>query len=162
MFPEYKIGPEAFKYFQLAYECQMRGELQQAIIYYKKSLEIQPTSEAYTFLGWTYSFMGRLKEAIEECHKAIAVDPEFGNPYNDIGAYLIQMRKFDEAISWLEKAKKAQRYENREFPCCNLGRIYEYKGYWPLAMKEYREALKIRPDYMPARIALQELEANLN
>ncbi len=162
MFPNYKIGPQAFKYFKLAYEHQMRGELPQAVFYYKKSLEIEPTAEGHTFLGWTYSFMGRLEEAIAECHKAIAVDPEFGNPYNDIGAYYIQMGKLDEAIPWLEKAKSAKRYENPEFPHCNLGRVYEYKGYWPLALKEYRAALNIRPDYLPARVALQELEARLN
>ncbi|NIO09761.1 MAG: tetratricopeptide repeat protein, partial [Deltaproteobacteria bacterium] len=45
-----------------------------------------PTAEAYTFLGWTYSFMGQLNEAIEECQRAITLDPDFGNPYNDIGA----------------------------------------------------------------------------
>jgi len=162
MFSEYKIGPEAFKYFKMAYDCQMRGELQQAILYYKKSLEIEPTAEAHTFLGWAYSFMEKFDDAIAECHKAIAVDPEFGNPYNDIGAYYIQMGKLDEAIPWLEQAKKAKRYENPEFPHCNLGRIYEHKGYWPLALKEYREALKIRPDYAPAKVGLQELEARLN
>ncbi len=162
MFPNYKIGPEAFKYFKLAYECQMRGELQQAIWYYKKSLEIEVTAEAHTFLGWAYSFMEKFDGAIAECHKAIAVDPEFGNPYNDIGAYLIQMGKLDEAIPWLEKAKHAKRYENPEFPCCNLGRIYEHKGFWPLALREYQEALKIRPDYAPAKVGLQELEARLN
>lgn len=162
MFPDYRIGPEASKFFKMAYEFQMKGELERAVIYYKKSLEIQPTAEAYTFLGWTYSFMGKLQEAIKECHKAIAVDPEFGNPYNDIGAYLLQMGKIDEAIPWLEKGKKAKRYENPEFPCCNLGRIYELKGLWPLAMEEYKKALEIREEYMPARIALMQLEANLN
>ncbi|RMD87086.1 MAG: tetratricopeptide repeat protein [Calditrichaeota bacterium] len=161
-FPDYRIGPEAFKYFKMAYEFQMQGEFEKAIFYYKKSLEIEPTAEAYTFLGWTYSFMGRLEEAIEQCQKAIAIDPEFGNPYNDIGAYLLQMGKFDEAIPWLEKAKKAKRYENPEFPYCNLGRIYELKGLWPLAVEEYKKALEIRPDYEPALIALRRLSALLN
>ena len=31
--------------------------------------------------------------------------PTFGNPYNDIGAYLIAKGELDEAIEWLEKAK---------------------------------------------------------
>ena len=37
--------------------------------------------KAIRFLGWTYSMMGRTDEAIEECHRAIEVDPTFGNPY---------------------------------------------------------------------------------
>jgi Tfp pilus assembly protein PilF len=162
MFPDFHISPEALKFFKMAYEFQMQGELDKAVIYYKKSLEIEPTAEAYTFLGWTYSFMGKLEDAIEECHKAIAVDPDFGNPYNDIGAYLLQMGKFEQAIPWLKKAQKAKRYENPEFPYCNLGRIYELQGLWPLAMEQYKKALEIRADYLPARIALSRLQAYLN
>jgi tetratricopeptide (TPR) repeat protein len=89
---------EAWNFFQQAYEHQMKGELEEAVDLYKKSIASHPTAEAYTFLGWTYSFMGRLDDAIEECHHAIKVDPDFGNPYNDIGAYLIEQGKFDEAI----------------------------------------------------------------
>src|SRR5881628_1104671 len=53
-------------------------------------------------LGWTLSFQGRLEEATEECLRAIEIDPEFGNPYNDIGVYLMQRDRLDEAIPWLE------------------------------------------------------------
>ena len=162
MFPNYKILPEAFKYFKIAYDLQMRGEFEMAVINYKKSLEIQPTAEAYTFLGWTYSFMGNLTGAIEECHKAIAVDPDFGNPYNDIGVYFLQMGKIDEAMPWFEKAKKAKRYENPEFAYCNLGRAYEAKGLWPRAIGEYKTALQIREHYLPALEALSRLNAYLN
>ena len=52
------------------------------------------------------------------------VDQTFGNPYNDIGSYLVKKGEFDEAIEWLEKAKTAPRYEPRHFPYMNLGRIY--------------------------------------
>src|SRR5215813_15317058 len=90
----------AIRLFQEAYEHQMKKELDEAVQLYKKSIEAHPTAEAYTFLGWTYSWMGRIDEAIDECHKAIAQDPDFGNPYNDIGAYLIEKGEFDEAIPW--------------------------------------------------------------
>ena len=53
----------------------MKGELEEAVNLYKQSIAAHPTAEAYTFLGWTYSFMGRLDDAIEECHKAIEQDP---------------------------------------------------------------------------------------
>jgi tetratricopeptide (TPR) repeat protein len=65
---------------------------------------LHPTAEAHTFLGWTYHFQGRLDDAIAECKRAIEIDPEFGNPYNDIGAYLIELKRFDGAIPWLERA----------------------------------------------------------
>ncbi len=82
----------------------LRGDFNRAIELYTKSLALYPTAEAYTFRGWAYSFQGRLDEAIDECKKAIAVDQTFGNPYNDIGSYLVNKGKLDEAIEWLERA----------------------------------------------------------
>jgi len=70
----------------------MQRDLELAAQFYKRSIELHPTADAHTFLGWTYHQQGKVDEAIEECKKAIAVDPTFGNPYNDIGAYLIERR----------------------------------------------------------------------
>ena len=160
--PEEELKGKAMEYFQKAYELQTQGDLEGAIAYYTKSIDLYPTAEAYTFRGWTYSFMGRLDEAIEECHKAIAIDPDFGNPYNDIGAYLIQKGQLDEAIPWLEKAVVAKRYESRAFPRMNLGRIWERKGQWRKAMEEYKKAVEANPDYTPGLQALQRLQAMMN
>jgi Tfp pilus assembly protein PilF len=153
---------QAQEYFQQAYEQQMNGNLEAAIELYRRSIEIHPTAEAHTFLGWSYSFQGRIDEAIEECHKAIAVDPDFGNPYNDIGAYLIQKGMLDEAIPWLQKATVAKRYEARAYPHINLGRIWERKGRVWDAMREYRTALVESPKYDEAYKALKRLESRLN
>ena len=153
---------EAWNYFQKAYEFQMKGELEEAVNLYKRSIESHPTAEAYTFLGWTYSFKGRLDEAIEECHHAIEVDPDFGNPYNDIGAYLIEKGQFDEAIPWFERAMKASRYESPAFPHLNLGRVYERKGQWDLAVECYKKALALNPNYALAKRALGRLVSMLN
>ena len=152
----------ALEYFQQAYEKQMSGELDEAIELYRRSIELHPTAEAHTFLGWTYSFQGWLDEAIAECHKAIAVDPDFGNPYNDIGAYLIQQGQFDAAIPWLERAMSAKRYEARAYPHMNLGRVWEHQGKIQDAMREYREALEEAPRYVEAYRALKRLESRLN
>src|SRR5689334_19992841 len=61
----------AIKFFEDARRKQMVGEYAEAVELYKKSIDAYPTAEAYTFLGWTYSFMGRVDDAIAECHKAI-------------------------------------------------------------------------------------------
>ncbi len=153
---------EAWNLFQQAYEHQMKGDLEEAVTLYKRSIETHPTAEAYTFLGWTYSFMGKLDDAIDECHRAIEMDPEFGNPYNDIGAYMIEQGKYDEAIPWFERALQAKRYESPAFPHLNLGRVHERKGRWDQALESYKKALALNPNYALAKRALGRLIGMLN
>ena len=140
----------------------LRGDFNRAIELYTKSLALYPTAEAYTFRGWAYSFQGRLDEAIDECKKAIAVDQTFGNPYNDIGSYLVKKGKLDEAIEWLEKAKAAPRYEPRHFPYMNLGRIYAQKGMVLRAIQEFEAALEIYAGEPNCLSALGQLRGALN
>ena len=47
MFSDFKIGPQAMKFFQMGYQSQMEGRLEEAEYYYKKSLEIEKSAEAY-------------------------------------------------------------------------------------------------------------------
>jgi Tfp pilus assembly protein PilF len=148
--------------WQQAYGYHQEGDYEETVRLYKESLDIFPSAEAHTFLGWTYSFQGRLEEAIEECRKAIRVDPDFRNPYNDIGAYLIQLGKPDEAIPWLEAAIQARRYESYCFPHMNLGRVYETKGKWPQTIVEYRKAVNCNPDYEDSLRALKQLQVRMN
>ena len=148
--------------FEKGYELQMKGRLQEAIRLYKLSIKADPSAEAYTFLGWTYSFMRRYLDAIEQCRKAIDVDPSFGNPYNDIGAYLIELGKWDEAIPWFERAIAASRYEPRHFPHFNLSRVYVQQWDYEKAILHLRKALEFQPDYPSARKELRKLIARLN
>ena len=152
----------AIELWREAYGHQMAGELDRAIEVYQESIRVCPTAEAHTFLGWTYSFQGRLDEATAECHRAIEVDPDFGNPYNDIGVYLMQQDKLDEAIPWLERAKLAKRYEPRQFPYMNLGRIFLKQGKWREALRELEGAVRMAPSDAGAAKALHTLRGRLN
>ncbi len=153
---------QAQEFLQKAYRLQMSGHLQEAIENYRASIAIVPTAEAHTFLGWAHSFLGDYEQAIEECKTAISIDPEFGNPYNDIGAYLIQRGDTDEAIPYLELAMKAKRYATPHFPHYNLGRILERRGDWFEALAEYEQALEIEPGYTLAKDAYYRLMALMN
>ncbi len=153
---------QAIEYFQEGYQLQEAGDLAGAMARYRLSLAFYPTAEAHTYLGWAYSFLHLYDAAIAECKKAIAVDPTFGNPYNDIGAYLVELGRWEEAIPWFMKAISAPRYEARAFPFFNLGRVYERLGDWPKAIRHYRQALELKPDYEQARAAWQGLQARLN
>jgi tetratricopeptide (TPR) repeat protein len=153
---------EAVALFNEAYDAQMAKDYDAAIRLYKKSIAVFPTAEAYTFLGWAYSFQGNYDLAITECLAAIAVDASFGNPYNDIGSYLIAKGNYYDCVRWFKLAIDAVRYEARAFPHFNLAHVYEKRGRFLEAAKHYGLALKEQPDYKQAYDALRRLQGKLN
>ena len=153
---------DAERHFRAAYAAQMKGDLDAAIAAYRKSIECFPTAEAYTFLGWTFSFRGDYEAAVRECHRAIELDPGFGNPYNDIGSYLITLGRHEEAIPWLRRALAAPRYEPRHYPHVNLARVYTKQWKVDDAIGELRLALAIEPHHRPAWRELHRLLGLLN
>lgn len=153
---------QAMEFLQEGIQRQQSNDLTSAIAKYRLSLAFYPTPEAHTYLGWAYAALDLYAEAIDECKRAIALDPEYGNPYNDIGAYLLENRNYAEAVPWLEKAIAAPRYDSRHFPFFNLGQVYEHLGDWPKAIRHYRQALDLAPEFEEARRAWQNLQAKLN
>jgi Tfp pilus assembly protein PilF len=151
----------AYDFFRRGYDSQMAGDLESAIELYRRSIETFPTAEAHTFLGWTYSFQGKLDEAIEECKKAIRIDPDFGNPYNDIGAYLIEKSRYREAIPYLLDAARAKNYDNHHYAHYNLARAYIALEQFNRAMEEFENALRLSPQYEMAREALGILKQRI-
>ncbi len=152
----------ALALWEEAQEHHLQGALDRAIELYTQSIDVMPTAEAYTFRGWAYSFLGRVREAIEECHKAIATDPSFGNPYNDIGSYLMKLGELEEAVTWLERAKTAERYQPRHFPYMNLARLFAHLGQLARAIEELNGALSHCPDEPTCLAMRQELSSKLN
>jgi tetratricopeptide (TPR) repeat protein len=156
-------NPEkAMEYFKQAYDKQLEGEYREAVELYSKSIEAYPTAEGYTFRGWAHSFLEEYDRAIADCKLAIELDPDFGNPYNDIGAYLIETDKANEAIPWLEQAIVAKRYEARCYPHYNLGRVYESQRNWKKARACYERAIAENGEYAAPARALRRLSAMFN
>ena len=143
--------------FHAAYILQSLGDLENAEDLYLRSLTLCPTAEGHTFLGWTYSFMGDPERAIEECKRAIRVDASFGNPFNDIGAYLLELGKADDAVPWLKQALESRRYCCYFYAHTNLARAYMLQGRTHLAKRHLEEALKVNPGYEPAAEMLRRL-----
>lgn len=165
MFESHIANPtkrEAVALFRQAYAAQTAEDYAGAIRLYKKSIEIFPTAEAYTFLGWTYSFRGGYDRAITECLAAIAVDGDFGNPYNDIDSYLIAKGNFYDCVRWFRSAIAAVRDDARAYPHFNLAFVYEQRGRLLEAARHYGLALGEQPGYIEAYRALRKLSGKLN
>ncbi|HYP52827.1 MAG TPA: tetratricopeptide repeat protein [Pyrinomonadaceae bacterium] len=153
---------EAAEWFRRAYEAQAEGDYGRAVELYRRSIETYPTAEAHTFLGWVYSFDGRYREAIDECLEAIRVDDTLGNPYNDIGSYLIAQGDYWSCVRWFKRALRAPRYDSYAFPHFNLGRVYEQRQRHLDAARHYGLALDEQPDFQQAAKALRRVQARLN
>lgn len=153
---------EARELFQEAYEAQQAQDYELAIELYRRSIETYPTAEAHTFLGWVYSFQQRYDEAIQECLEAIRVDETLGNPYNDIGSYLLAKGDVYGSVLWFKRALLAPRYESYAFPHFNLGRVYEARNKLLDAARHYGLALEQKPEFTEAAIALRRMQGKLN
>ncbi len=134
------------------------GDLDQAIEAFQGSNQARETADALTYWGWALSLKGQISEAKDLCIRAIALDPEFGNAYNDLGSYLIKEESLLEAIPWLERAKTAKRYDARHFPFMNLGRIYSTLGRVDEAIAEFNKALEIVPGHREVQNVLEQLQ----
>lgn len=140
----------------------MSGRVHSAIDCFNQSILQLPTAEGYTYRGWALSFLGMLEQAVQDCEKAIEIDPDFGNPYNDIGVYLMQLGLLDDAIPWFEKAKAAARYTPRHFPFLNLGHIYMAKGEQNKALEEYVQALDLDPENLVVLKAIAGMDLKVS
>ena len=114
--PEMPDEVRAFVLWEQGYRLHVMGRYEAAVDRFRASIAVLPTAEGHTYLGWSLSMLGGIEEAVAECKKAIALDPDYGNPYNDIGAYLIELGRPEEAIPWFEKAIAAKRYCCYQFP----------------------------------------------
>jgi len=156
------LRKRALSLWQEGQRLQLEGDVRSAIELYNRSIEVFPTAEAHTFRGWAFSAQNRLDDAIAECKRAIAIDPGFGNPYNDIGSYLLAKGKTDDAVTWLERAKRAPRYEPRHFPYINLGRLFASRGQVAKAIQEFEGALGLCPGEPSVKAALLTLRQRIN
>src|SRR3989442_11838720 len=153
---------EAKQLFHEAYQAQLAQNYEEAIELYKRSIDTYPTAEAHTFLGWVYSFQERYDEAIAECLEAIRVDETLGNPYNDIGSYLLAKGDAYGSVRWFKRALLAPRYESYAFPHFNLGRVYENRRKFLDAARHYGLAVEQQPTFTEAASALRRIQALVN
>jgi tetratricopeptide (TPR) repeat protein len=152
----------ANKYFRIAFDSQMHGDIIEARSNYLASIEIHPTAEAFVNLGWTYGKENNYEDAIRFCHKALSLNPDYGMAYSDIGYYLFQTGEIDEAVFWLEEAVNMENFDGKFYAYYNLAKAYERKGEWIKAIKMFDKSLELKPGFKLGKKKLLTLSAKLN
>lgn len=150
------------EYLSKANQLHFEGKFQEAIEYYNLSINIEPTVEAYSFLAWAYSQLGKNTEAIIELKKAIVLDENFGPAYNDIGTNLYNLGRNSEAIFYFQTAISKMSFENQYIPYFNMGQVFEKENKLIEALNCYSTAIKLKPDYELAQTAAFRINTFLN
>lgn len=121
-----------------------------AIERFRASIALQPTARAHTWLAWSLSRLGDYERAVEHCRRAIALDPDYPNAYNDLGSYLVTLDRAREAEPWLRRALAFDDYCCPHYAWYHLGRAQLLQGRPQAAMESVEKSLRHRSNYRPA------------
>jgi tetratricopeptide (TPR) repeat protein len=136
-----------------------RGNLNDAIAEFNRVIEINPKDyEAYTRLGAALANQQKLDEATAALSKALAIFPDYGPALANLGFAQERQGKTDEAINSLNEA--LQHLATSDLAASihlSLGNLMAARGQASDAAAHYREALRLKPDFVPAQQRLKQL-----
>ncbi len=137
----------------LAVAIQNQDRLDEALSYYKKALEVEPNAwQTHANLAGCYLLKREANPAIEHYQQAVRINPQ---------AWLVRM-KFGDLWSLVgEPAKAAKQFQavaegQHEFALAHLKTAQALKtaGQTEEALRFYRSANEIKPDWTPAVVGL--------
>jgi tetratricopeptide (TPR) repeat protein len=135
-----------------------------------EKVQLSPTSEKYLQLSLDYYLDSRYDLSIDVANKALALQPNYAEAYNNIGSAFIALGQFDQAVDALKKALRLR--SNYELAKNNLslaenhkidpiialkpptaedyinqGLTYYNSGLYALCVAASESALDINPNY---------------
>lgn len=111
-------------------------------------------------LGMAYLGLDQLDRAREAFARTVAMDPDYGEGWNNLGRVLELQGKTGEAVAAYQRALGILTYATPELPAMNLARIHLRQGQSDQAEAMARLAVRRNWLYVPAYLLLaQVLEA---
>lgn len=90
-----------------AYEHWQKGEYSNALIWYQKATQIEPSNASTWFSkGWVLDDLSRSDEAIQCYVKAINIDPNYADAWHSKAVALDDSERYNEAIECYDRAIK--------------------------------------------------------
>ncbi|MDF2435922.1 MAG: protein serine/threonine phosphatase [Bacteroidota bacterium] len=147
----------------MAYIYQNQGNIEKAIEFNKKSLELQSSignkeglAQSYNNIGTILNDQGNIREALEYFHKSLKIREEMndapglatslnnlGMVYQDQGDTTKALEYFEKSIGYYEKVGDK---EGLGYPLSNIGFIYSSNGQNEKALDYYKRSLIVREE----------------
>jgi len=126
-----------------------RGNINEAIAYFDKALQIKPEyAEAHNNKGLALARQGKLEEAVGHFSESLQIKPNYADAHSNLGNALARQGRLEEAIRHCSEALRIRPDFAKAHN--NLGIALAKQGKHGKAMNHYFEALRIKPDYADA------------
>jgi tetratricopeptide (TPR) repeat protein len=153
-----KLNPRNVKaHIGLGNTLEEAGNTDEAIIHYNEAIRLDSTSAiGHINAGNIFMKRGEHAQAIGEYEAALKLEP--GNIYAhlNLGQCYLATEKYPAAL--VHFIEVHQKDPNNAVLCYFLGKIHERLGQRTEAMRFYKEAIRIRPDYSEAKDGLAAIE----
>jgi len=144
----YPESPDLHDHMGLA--LASKGRFDEAMAEFNKALEINPNyADAHRNLGRALAMTGRLDQAVPHFERALEINPEFAEAQSELGRLMAVEGQYDQAIPHLKKALaiKPDLVEAHYYLGASL---YFSSGRTQEALAQWREALRVDPNFVPA------------
>ena len=146
--------PERERLPILAMNAMVKGEPFKAVAIYNKAIALFPEDDEvhYQLGNYYFSMMQDYPRAIERFETAIELNPRHKLAHNQLAYAYARIGEMEHALYILEKY--AELAPNEPNPYDSYGEILQREGRLDEAVQKFKMALKIKPDFWPARLHL--------
>ena len=145
-------------YLELGVAYLQQGENRKALRKLKEAKSLAgDDARIYNALGLAYQQLGFDDQAEQAFQEALDLNPKNPQVRNNYGVFLAKMGAYKRARRQFEGALEDPLYNNPENAYYNLGWLARREGEPEKAEDMLRTALRLRPTYPPARLALARL-----
>jgi len=156
---------DILSYFELERIYSESGQLDAAKKILITLVKQKPDAVAYNNLAIILSKLGKIKQSLRMCKKAIALEPNYKSPYIQAGSNYLSLHHYAKAIVFFKKALRANSANlipiQKELVFVNMGFAYDKMGITKKALDAYRSALKINPRYSLAHTNISAIYLDL-
>ena len=132
------------------------GRTAESVPHFRAWLDADPANHAgWSGFGRSLFSIGRAEEAAEAFRRAVAANPGNGHYHQNLALALLETTRVSEALSHAEQAVALLPAEPGAHDA--LARVLAAQGKHEDAVREFRRALDINPDYAPSREGLRAL-----
>jgi tetratricopeptide (TPR) repeat protein len=162
--PHYDAS-SAFIQMNLANALDEKGQVAEALIHYRKLLELQPDNiEVHNIVGTVLIQQGRVVEAVEEWQKVLAIQPDNGNAMSNLAWVFATSpdQSLRDGPKAVELAQRALRISGGRIPILfrTLAAAYAESGRFSEAIQTAQQGIELANSQGNSRLAT-ELQGNI-